>query len=326
MNDAPVAWAWHLENTGQAGGAPGADVNAVAAWRVTRGRADISVAIVDTGFDLGHEVFDGVPNARGIVETFGSIGDVTGSHGTASASLAVGRERREIGLCGVAPGCALIPIVVPSPCPSDVLALAIGHALERGADVIACSAGLDRRSTSFADLDAALDRAGREGRGGRGCLVVWAAGNDASPLRGDPAAEHSATLVVGASTNFDTHASYSNFGPSLDLVAPSGGGSLDVTAAVRRGLGDSSVHGSLAYTAHFGGTSAACAIVAGVAALVLCADASLTARRTRELLRATARPLGAPSAAAGNAGRGSRNDLFGHGAVDAGAAVLSARG
>ena len=45
---------WHLENTGQFGGTPDADIDAASAWSITQGSPDVIVAIHDADFDLSH--------------------------------------------------------------------------------------------------------------------------------------------------------------------------------------------------------------------------------------------------------------------------------
>ncbi len=45
---------WNLKNTGQTGGAPGADINATYAWDVGVGTDTVVVAVIDTGVDYRH--------------------------------------------------------------------------------------------------------------------------------------------------------------------------------------------------------------------------------------------------------------------------------
>jgi hypothetical protein len=45
---------WHLYNTGQSGGTPGADIRAPEAWEITTGDPNIVIAVLDTGVDLNH--------------------------------------------------------------------------------------------------------------------------------------------------------------------------------------------------------------------------------------------------------------------------------
>ena len=46
---------WGMENTGQSGGTPGADISAPFGWSVTTGGSDVVIADIDTGVDYGHE-------------------------------------------------------------------------------------------------------------------------------------------------------------------------------------------------------------------------------------------------------------------------------
>ena len=45
---------WGLDNTGQTGGTPDADIDAPEAWTVETGSSNVLVAVVDTGVDFGH--------------------------------------------------------------------------------------------------------------------------------------------------------------------------------------------------------------------------------------------------------------------------------
>ncbi len=50
---------WGLRNTGQNGGVAGVDINAVPAWDITTGSANVVVAIIDTGIRYTHQDLQG---------------------------------------------------------------------------------------------------------------------------------------------------------------------------------------------------------------------------------------------------------------------------
>ncbi len=54
-NDPYFGELWGLYNTGQAGGVPGADIDAPAAWSLATGDGSLVVAVIDTGLDYSHE-------------------------------------------------------------------------------------------------------------------------------------------------------------------------------------------------------------------------------------------------------------------------------
>jgi Subtilase family/FG-GAP-like repeat len=53
-NDPLFSSQWDLQNTGQMGGTPGADIHATQAWSLTTGSSNVVVAVVDTGVDYTH--------------------------------------------------------------------------------------------------------------------------------------------------------------------------------------------------------------------------------------------------------------------------------
>jgi len=53
-NDPSFAAEWGLQNTGQTGGLPHADIDAVAAWTISTGSHNVVVGVVDTGIDYTH--------------------------------------------------------------------------------------------------------------------------------------------------------------------------------------------------------------------------------------------------------------------------------
>jgi len=127
-------------------------------------------------------------------------------------------------------------------------------------------------------------------------------------------------LAVGASTNLNSHAGYSNTGPELDLVAPSSGGGLAVvTADVRDGIFDTNGYNAGDYTDTFGGTSASTPLVAGAAALCLAANPDLKAVQLRAVLEHTCDQIGS-----GYDGTTSHSENFGYGKLNAAAAVVAA--
>jgi subtilisin family serine protease len=113
---------------------------------------------------------------------------------------------------------------------------------------------------------------------GRGITMVVAAGNDGANACSYSPASAANAITVGATTNTDTRASYSNFGTCVDVFAP---GSAITSAWYR---GDTQ-------TNTISGTSMASPHVAGVAALYLQGSPS-------------ASPAGVASAITGNATSG----------------------
>ncbi|MFM7527755.1 MAG: S8 family serine peptidase, partial [Nodosilinea sp.] len=209
------------------------------------------------------------------------------------------------------------------------------QAVQRGAAVIACSWSpasnyfpLTLRQTN------AITRAATEGRNGKGCVIVFAAGNANRPLSGtvneaqwpqnalsgptqwlSGFAVHPDVIAVAACTSLATKAAYSNWGTHIALAAPSNNappnmalpqvGTVSTGPEIRQalpGLGmvtsdrsDAAGYDPGHYTTTFGGTSSACPVVAGVAGLILSVNPHLTARQVREILQTTADKIVDPS-------------------------------
>jgi uncharacterized repeat protein (TIGR01451 family) len=129
-------------------------------------------------------------------------------------------------------------------------------------------------------------------------------------------------IAVGASTDFDYRADYSQYGPQLDFLAPTDGGATAVVTTDRTGSAgyNSGATFNADYTADFGGTSGATPISSGVAALVLSVNPYLTASDIRSLLRGTCDQIGHVSY--DSAGR---NLFYGSGRINAARAVAQSR-
>jgi subtilisin family serine protease len=165
----------------------------------------------------------------------------------------------------------------------------------RGADVITNSCTGYARATwpLSTELDATFTKVAQDGRGGLGALMFFPSGNN-SP-REDyrverPFAAHPRTFGIGAVDNYDVKAWYSGWGDGLDLCAPSSGAIGDITTTTLLGMGNAVGHtaGNLDYIDNFGGTSSAASLAAGVAALVLSMDDTLTESQARAILTRTA--------------------------------------
>lgn len=263
---------WHLKNTGQNGGVFGADINVENAWDLTKGDSNITIAVIDDGFDWDHEEFSARGKitkrfnlVEGGVETklFGSgitseqilniLLNVAGagnfSHGTSVGGLAAASENGK-GVVGVCPNCMLLPIriaidlsvgtqgVVDANAQDFVAASGIAKAADEGADIINCSWG---GGTLVSDIERnAIDHAQATGRSGKGAILVFSAGNGVKGACQTSSvfapANYSPVIAVGASTNVDRIAPYSSTGPEVDLVAPSSGCSGNIVTTDLVGL------------------------------------------------------------------------------------------
>jgi hypothetical protein len=341
---------WHLNNTGQSGGTPGADVDAPGAWQITAGSPSIVIADIDDAIQRSHP--DLAPNVwvnpleipgNGIDDDGnGWVDDDRGwdfwdndndpspnpgshdHHGTATAGIAVAAGNNNLGGAGIAYGAKLMPIrsnIVPALSPPDVATAvyyaagrtADGLGTWRGADVLTCSWGFD---APFQPLTDAFAWAGVNGRGGKGLPSFCASGNDGSATLFYPsslAGSVPGVIAVGGSTHNDVRTSYSQYGADLDFVAPTSGQGAGIVTTDRTGPAG---YSSGDYTGSFGGTSAATPLAAGIGALALSLDANLTAEQVRGLLRNTTDLIGGVGY-----GPDGRHIEYGSGRVNAATAV-----
>ncbi len=166
--------------------------------------------------------------------------------------------------------------------PFDI-ARAIEYATRNGARVINVSitvGGANPDPNDVAMLQAAIRPAQAAD-----ALVVAASGNSGYNGVFQPAAI-AGVVAVGASTETDTRAWFSNYGSRLDLVAPGVGIFSTARTPGNHAYG---LYGGTGY-----GTSFAAPHVAGVAALVRSLRPDLTQAQVRNLLRATADDVAAP--------------------------------
>lgn len=323
---------YYLNNTGQGGGTNNIDINAPEAWNITLG-CQIRVAVIDDGVE-NHDDFNGRVLGgftAGAVNTGGAPrNDCTKGHGVACAGI-IAASHNTIGISGIAPNSLIIPINIFPNAPSYTpnfysgaatpaeLATAINWAWradQGNAHVLSNSWG---GGLPNPDVTREIGLARTSGRGGLGAIVVFASGNNGTDVIYPGYLD--GVITVGAINRNGNIQAYSSTGPSMDLVAPSGGlGDLvglcivpggDVETTDRM---NANGYGVGNYTNSFGGTSAACPQVSGVAALMLSVNPNLTETEVRTKLQQTAT----------NMGTSGFDNTFGYGRLDAYAAVTSA--
>jgi hypothetical protein len=305
---------WHLNNIGQGGGIPDHDVNAPAAWDLSRGDPSVIVAILDSGVELDHEDLE-----ESLLPGYDFVDNdddpsPNGSHGT-SVSGAAAAPENGFGVVGVCPLCSILPIRVIGASDSGEADAHI-FAVDNGAWVINNSwgppDGNGNPQPMGPAMEAAIDYVMESGRGGKGTPVFWASGNGHpnDTCSDDGYASHDDVIAIGSSTNQGTRPSYSEICPELDLSSPSNGGSAGITTT-RTGDG---------YTNSFGGTSAAAPVATGVGAIVLWALPDLTASQLQALLEATAQKI---DQIGGQWDENGHSIHYGWGRIDAAAALQS---
>ena len=330
---------WHLHNTGQSGGTPGVDIRAPEAWQITTGDPNIVVAVLDSGVDTTHpdlvdNLVPGYDFWDGDDDAYPALDHPINTHGTNCAGLIGAQGNDDIGVSGVLWNCKILPLRIAGVRANGTqyrityadAATAIRWAASQGAAVLSNSWDWGQTNEIWHSAVVDVTMPGGLGRKGSGCLFFTASGNTGGVVL--PQAAYPEVICVGGTDHNDVRCSYSSYGSQLDLVAPTGVGLTwdDVTRT--KGLGwlwTTDIVGLPGWTPHpqnpfsdlpdyfavMGGTSGACPIAAGVAALILSVEPNLTSDEVRHFLERSAKDLGDPG----------RDNYYGWGRVDARAAL-----
>ena len=290
------------------------------AWALSTGQG-VVIADVDVGVQVDHpdlagrltEGFDFFMNDRSVTS------ETSNSHGTNVAGVLGAAADNGEGIAGTAPGARIMPVRTADNIlhQGSRLAAGIVWAVDHGAGVISMSLGAESRSAA---LDRAVAYAHREG-----VVMVAAIGNESANHHNYPATYDEVIAVGGinpdtadaaaqgplepqtpVATDFTVRAAYSDYGPHIDLAAPTQVPTTD--------------YGS-DYVRNWSGTSAATPHVAGVAALVRAANPDLTPVEVRQLLIQTADDLSGEQ----NGGKAGWDQYTGYGRVNAFEAVSAAK-
>lgn len=337
--DSLISDQWHLRNVGHHRGTSvgflqGADARIVDAWKIARtaGQPNTVVAVIDDGFDLSHPDFS-TPGkvvhpwdfTRRSPDPRPDFGDW---HGTACAGVAVATGGAG-SVIGAAPGCSLMPVRWGPDLSDAQIEAWFNYVTTKGASVVSCSWGAANPHFPLSTrASRAIQKCASEGRDGKGCIIVFAAGNSNHDINNpgagtvDGFAIHPDVIAVAASTSQDARSNYSNFGREVSICAPSSGSGgwgiltsdvtgFDPNTGIARGYADGD------YTYDFGGTSSACPLVAGVAALLLSVNPNLSRQQLKDVIQKTARKIGNPALydATGHSAE------FGYGCIDSFRAV-----
>jgi len=303
-NDPYFSSQWHLDNPVYGG------IHMERAWDFSIGKG-VTVAVLDSGIREGTDLLGSCFVAGwDFVDEDSEPTDEDG-HGTHIAGTIAQHTNNNLGATGIAYGSCLMPIRVLDATGEGTyanVAAGIRWAADNGAKVINLSLGGDADSQTLKEAAAYAYQ--------RGVTIVAACGNDNKPNCLYPAAYDDYVIAVGATQYDETKAPYSNYGPSLDLVAPGGNTSLDQNGD---GYGDGVLQQTFTKNGwritwgyyFFQGTSMAASHVSGVAALLISAGKANTPDQIRAVLQQTAEDKGTPG----------RDDIYGWGLVDAAAAL-----
>ncbi len=307
-------------------------VKAEQAWAKSRGTG-VVVAVVDSGVDLSHPdlkanlvpgiTTTGCPSGRktcsnGNWKGTDGVGQELDAHGTHVSGIVAAVTNNRIGIAGTAPGAKVMPIKALEDGSGSFEDIAVGirWAVDRGAKVVNLSIGAlpGVQVLTITGLESDVDDAIAYASS-KGVLVVAAAGNESFPVCDSPSFADGA-ICVTSTTREETPSWFSNgaIKPDMNALAAPGGSGLvfcadDIVSTVPVGTGSAACEES--NYDYYAGTSMASPHVAGVGALLVAQRRTLA--NTRSALLETARTPGL--------GTGLYTTAYGHGIVDAAAAV-----
>ena len=314
-NDPLFMYQWSLENTGQFG-IEDVDIDASDAWEITTGDVDITIAIIDSGIDFSHpDLIDNIwinideIGGNGLDDdSNGYIDDVNGydftntdndnipydrnGHGTLLAGRVAPVTNNHIGVAGITWNCKIMSLqVIDNSGKASVKDIieAMHYAIDNGAKIIC----MTFEGTTFdQELQEAINYASK-----KGVFVCSAAGNSGTSSKRYPAAYENVTSVA-AINQFNSRMEYtyeevgisiaSNYGSWVDVAAP--GQEIYSTMPTYHVPLNDAYKLDEEYTVATGCCVTA-PLVAGVAALILSKDPTLSPNELSFIIRASTKPI-----------------------------------
>lgn len=273
-------------------------VNAADAWDIATGSGDVTIAIVDDAVLLNHEDLQNAiwnnpdESSNGIDDdNNGYVDDIHGydvadndndpnppatatnrvfTHGTHCAGIASAHTDNGTGIAALGFQTRIIAVKTkPDGETGPGLPFAhqgVAYAIASGADVISMSWG----GYSYSNTYQLLMQTARN----RGITLVAAAGNNDTDIPMYPAS-YDHVISVGATDDNDQKASFSNYGSTVDVMAPG----VDIWSTL---AGTQDAYG------HLSGTSMACPLVAGLAGLMSSYNAGYTPDSLENCIKSSA--------------------------------------
>jgi thermitase len=256
-NDPYYSAQWHLTR-----------IEAPNAWDISLGDNRVTIAILDSGVDPNHpDLAARLLTGYNFYDSNYNTSDIYG-HGTKVAGVAAAITNNTVGVSAIAWQSSILPVRV-----TDTQGYTFYSLLAKGL-IYAADNGAKSATISFLIYGGhALSSAAKYFMD-RGGLVVGAGGNTGSYYNDS---DNPYIISVSATTSTDSVATFSTYGPYIDLAAP--GASIYTTL---RGGGYSTVSG----------TSFSAPLTAGLTTLMFSANPSLTPTQVEQILKSTAVDLG----------------------------------
>ncbi|MBK5093936.1 MAG: S8 family serine peptidase, partial [Actinobacteria bacterium] len=224
------------------------------------------------------------------------------AHGTHCAGITAAVSNNGVGVAGTSPGAKILPIKVLNTAGGGTLediTSGVYYAADHGANMISMSIQGSARSDAMQE---ACNYAYN-----KGITLFAAVGNNGTSSISYPAG-YDNVIGVGATTNKDEKADFSQYNSSVDVSAPG----KDVYSTMPTYPVTSTMGGEHQNNYDYlSGTSMACPMAAGVGALVKAHEPGLSPAQVEQRLENTADDLGDKG----------RDDYFGYGRVNAAAAL-----